>query len=795
MKMDLSTLQTLTKIAATQTADEKAVEQAFGNQAYAALVHKSGPLMNEQYRLGCEIIDKNEDLTKILGLYGFRLGRKSVSQLGMVPIIFMNGRILAADLFYRAGPKKFNPNNPDWAQYLIDITTRDEGQPQARSQTGKLQPLFHAERMLRTPESLGVKQGSQDLGKLRQHIDMEALRDTVADMCRQVKTAGVLRDFIERSGVGFAAIEAMEKAIAGSTKFARAVARTWPNSEWIPDNVQVQTKQAAEPDHVLLQVFVGEPTPELLKLAMNREQVTADLYKLGYSLDVNPNFSVAVTNVYEDSSVELHNPECPSISELLLSSGDRVKVLIGRQISACEMVEPARAHMGNATYPAPGTSTMFVPPRNPVNIVRLTPPADIEDGTVWTGNVTLWADTTVLPDDTREAGIPARDVSTDELYAFFNADLGVLSDPMYVLDRRKVGDVWHLGVATYPDGNSQLLVINPDATADKAGNVLNDKWRAIRVSYRTHEGSNSQATGYRSFNMDSVSGKRAPQWFCPPMAPATADDIRASILSNLNNVKSAAVIYDADHGTDGYRIDVGGHISRWMPRREAHIKLAGTLLVEPKQAGALLDQAKQTGNLKLWLQFPEKQASTMLQLVDREQFEDTMDPIFGIPRGREQRAVLRTQRTPIFTPNARIGDKVDTTRGVRNEPDSSLEKQKSVPDHILLQASPDQIAQYAETHGMPHVMDHAIFSAMAKTYDSEPFLDQYIVKIEDGVDALGRSIFQYYWKPQDWKNMYGQDDLQEIEDKLLNAFKGTGDCLLDLLKKSRYSAQGTSALS
>ena len=180
----------------------------------------------------------------------------------------------------------------------------------------------------------------------------------------------------------------------------------------------------------------------------------------------------------------------------------------------------------------------------------------------------------------------------------------------------------------------------------------------------------------------------------------------------------------------------------------------------------------------------------MLHLVDKENFEDTMDPVFGIRQGRDQRAVLRTQRVPIYTPASRIGDRWDSTRGVRNERDeplSSMEQAKSVPDHILLTSSPEEIANYAETNGMPHVLDHAIFGAMAKTYDSEPFLDQYIARIEDGVDALGRSIFLYYWKPKDWKTMYGQDDLQEIEDKLLNAFKGTGDILLDLLKKSRNS--------
>lgn len=773
--MDLSSLATLAKIASTQTPDQRAVEKAFGEQAYTMCTNKAGPLMGDQYRLGFEMVDSNEDFTKCLGLWVYRIFK----ELLMVPCIFVNGRVVGTDLLYRAGPKKFVPHTPEYCQYLLDLTTQDEGKPQTRADTGKLQPLFHAERLLKTPEAFGKLSSDHD-HRIPEEFRAQ-VKEAAQDMERQVKVAGVLRDFIQNSGDGLEVIDRMTDMMSKSAMFARAIALHFPPEKWMPDTVSV--KQAAtNEDPVLLQLFKGTPDAATLDKAFNREKVAAELYGQGYALDKPDTCPVPDHNtiVYDGGPPELRSPGSPGVMKLMLAGGDAVRVAVGLEMDAYDLITAKSDSCCNATSLV---STVDRHPR--LRVVVLDRPGNIEDGVVWSGRDPLWTE----PQDAGaldQQGTALSDTPADQLYVFVHPESGRMTEPLYLLDKRKVGSVTHLNIATYPGGTGSLVILNPDARDAQARNVINDSWRAIRVPYRTR--SSDHVSPCCGSSSSGFSDKRAPEWFCPVLSPATAQDIRASVTMNVPNTKLASLRFDPQAGKPFFSVTIDKQASYLMTPEQMHVKLAGTLMIDPEMAAVMMQQAKQAGRAEFWLEFPEKYASAMLRLLDREQFEPTMNPIFQVRQQDDQRATLRTARTPIYTPNARIGDKADSTRGANNDPDSSMDNSKSVPARILMSASPEQLAQYAEVHQLPHVIDHGIFTSMAKTYDSQMFIDQYLIKIEDGVDAEGRCIFLFYWKPQDWTKMYGQDDLSEIEDKLLNAFKSSGDILLDLLKKSRNSA-------
>jgi len=63
-------------------------------------------------------------------------------------------------------------------------------------------------------------------------------------------------------------------------------------------------------------------------------------------------------------------------------------------------------------------------------------------------------------------------------------------------------------------------------------------------------------------------------------------------------------------------------------------------------------------------------------------------------------------------------------------------------------------------------------------------LDKYAPGLEKGLDLLGRSLFLFYWKPQDFEKAFGVDDMTNLENMILSNFKSLGDLVLKFLKKN-----------
>ena len=51
-------------------------------------------------------------------------------------------------------------------------------------------------------------------------------------------------------------------------------------------------------------------------------------------------------------------------------------------------------------------------------------------------------------------------------------------------------------------------------------------------------------------------------------------------------------------------------------------------------------------------------------------------------------------------------------------------------------------------------------------------------------DRLGRILFLFYWKHEDFNQRYGSDDVVQMEDRLRNVFKQLGELTLNLKEKA-----------
>ena len=94
------------------------------------------------------------------------------------------------------------------------------------------------------------------------------------------------------------------------------------------------------------------------------------------------------------------------------------------------------------------------------------------------------------------------------------------------------------------------------------------------------------------------------------------------------------------------------------------------------------------------------------------------------------------------------------------------------------------LATQAAQLGQRHVFDYASIGGLAKVYDTGSLIDSYIPQFMQAVDRLGRVLFLYYWKNEDFGERYGTSETVEMEDTLRSVFKQFGNLALTLRKKT-----------
>lgn len=94
------------------------------------------------------------------------------------------------------------------------------------------------------------------------------------------------------------------------------------------------------------------------------------------------------------------------------------------------------------------------------------------------------------------------------------------------------------------------------------------------------------------------------------------------------------------------------------------------------------------------------------------------------------------------------------------------------------------LADQAAQAGQKHVFDQAAIGGLSKVYDTSAVVDSYIPTFMDSLDRIGRILFLFYWKHEDFNARYGSDDVVEMEDRLRSVFKQLGDLTLQLKEKA-----------
>lgn len=168
---------------------------------------------------------------------------------------------------------------------------------------------------------------------------------------------------------------------------------------------------------------------------------------------------------------------------------------------------------------------------------------------------------------------------------------------------------------------------------------------------------------------------------------------------------------------------------------------------------------------------PDYQNDFVSTGVDSD-FGIPIDDMSGIPQLYPLRRERQTQR-PAHYLDAAV-------------PLGSAAPMDHIPDEVLMQLTDPaaELSQMAATSGMDHLIDHGALGSLVKTFDAIGLVNTYLDDLEKGIDRLGRIVFLMLWKPADFAEKFGENDMPNLENTLVAAFEKHGDLVLELRQQS-----------
>ena len=102
-------------------------ESSFSNIAHAFMRERAPTL--QQYEVGFQLLDRNQENTKACGVFGFKVG----PQWLFAPVMFLNGDLKGHELLYIKNEDQFVPLKENWLDVVLQKKPNVLGEPVDRS--------------------------------------------------------------------------------------------------------------------------------------------------------------------------------------------------------------------------------------------------------------------------------------------------------------------------------------------------------------------------------------------------------------------------------------------------------------------------------------------------------------------------------------------------------------------------------------------------------------------------------------------------------------------------------------
>lgn len=709
--------------------DRSAAEKAFMDQAYAIVANRGKALFRDPFRLGFEIVDTNEKFTKMHAIFAFRCGDAVFS----VPVFFVNGEVLGGDSVYRGDVKRFSPYTDKWCSYLVRKATGASGKMVDRNT--QTQPDAYMRR-LAFPQ-FGHKSAS--VVEYDNFLTKEAAVEIWNEMVQHSLSADEVPLLVPRliKEAGEKAIDALSDVIGDSDVVQRYAAKIYANSDFTPE--VVKSASADEPNLYRISDI------NMCKTAAQREEVATK----GSSWDdKRTDFKVkhVTETILNRDMVELKNSGPADVVMHSEAKFDVEPAVVLKRRTTDDRNTLAVEHVS-------GSIVYFPQSKKFARVSRDTPVFG-------------------FPQCDREVETTSiGDAKTGKYYILVSADLKTVLDSPF-----KVSEITSTEDGKILSCCCGELIFRPDASRSEPGrNFFND------TDYRLLEVASTSDDGYERPAEENgmMTEAEVDRWMrTAGSAELQSEDFRISREEPSN-------LFSLEKSDDTAPFH---KVASSLDRDELVACLAAGCGMPASKAVELADKAIFSGSLT-FRAFAREKSAFVTRITSPETWITGYDPILGVKTDTPQERQLMT-----FTPQRarqvpRYGDHfVQDAPYVPNDPDED-----GLPETDLLSLNPEQMASKADGLGLPHVLDHSVFSQLAtRTMDSINQVRKYLPDIETGVDRYARILFLIRYRPAEFEQAYGKEETQNMEEELRSLFDTAGDNLLRLLKrfdKDRYSSE------
>lgn len=810
-------------------------ERSFADLAYARIKDKAPKLLD--FMVGFQVLDKTEDETRAAGIFGFQVGK----QWFYAPIFFINGELKGYELLYIKDQDAFVPLQENWVNYLISRRPQQVGggTPFNESELGVIAPNFrvYARSPLRgwdktagyvkgsnvgpcTFEDDGIKAaGYWYTGKM---FDvMPALPCfTISPNHDVYKQAAARMDLAKLiPGLGVKAAKWVAAQVAAQPKLASALGKFYKSTDFVPANVKAAAVSELKPvsdsilakhgldrdlfkyyttklaranavtpvgtDKVVLRILMDHGVKSAAHLRTVLDTVLAEPIKSAAKEDPGTEKTVKVISRREG----MDNPEKLSDTEKEELMHDGVVVHDERPDSAkskiydINMLDVLTNPTKSGLYDMLGKDGKSYP----VLIVM--------------GPKTIGAGVADIALVTRTDGegfdhFDAKDILVNKERC---GDWKEFYDKLPSVNDMKVGEKY---LVVGPSGEGSLVfgVVSKDGSEYQVhvleGHYVGSKRMSTDTKYCHGRVNHDYPT--QNVNDKAITDFDGVDYWKHSVRPVVVTG-KAQYLKPIGDTLMVPDRYKV-FKISGQCPNIGfapgtltdAELLLWKQAGLSQIRVYSDGLGYQIDYGTLsprmqLDDAYKT--LIVQHGTSKSAAQMMLKRADAKG-HDT----FYI----KQAATYRTTGGPLTPgPNAPPMSQLDNIQGY----DANLKANVSMPQVTyepvgmplgsyedynpeVMDKQTTQSVMSAAQSGQKEVLDTAVLSGMLKTMNTESMIDKYLGDLVTGEDRIGRMLFLFYWHNDKFVDRYGEKDMRELEDVLTNTFKGVGDLILFLKKKS-----------
>jgi hypothetical protein len=707
-------------------------ERKFGQLVDAQVNEKLPSLVDS--RIGFQVIDKNEDETRAVGVAAF-----VVNDVWLyIPVFFLNGEMKGFDLVYMKNKDIFIPAMDNWIETIKDqgITALGTGRDKGKDEEFVAGPADT--HVFVTEASTFGKNASFDANSL---IEKEEWDRMVSHSRGDVQFPDLMSDIPK---LGKTACKAFIDSFMQDADFANALFSNYS----VEDLQKVATECAvvAFPDTPVEEEEVKIYTQDMPKEAKHDLEDTEKRLLMNQGIYVKDN-RTNHSKVFQESvdTSTYQNPVDPGIYDIFLQNGEHKTFIV---LTPQLFGERGSMNISRPSRSSKGRTLCLIDPDNPKKYIRKEntdvygkPSTNIDEKTTKAVQGGRKASLRTLKDIKKDVYMLFVHSANSSIETCLRAKKHASDGSMYVTVKNTTGNG---NVAFAPlEGDQELMVefTGPDGKLKVHGNKL------------------FVPEGTRIFTHDPYSASTDKNTELLLGGPSSM----YQLMHKQANLHHLSITHSGDTATIKFDGESEGMVSKVA---------ALTSLV--KDHGIYAGQAVQM--LKEAEKSPYSTKGFLIKHAasyDSAAYGASQRPFQGGPGGQHENAVTVS---------------VNTTTGNKHSQPKDSQDKNILPEEAIEQA------QQASAAGIKEVFDVSVIESLLDIADVGELRRDYITDMIRGMDKVGRMLFIYYWHNDEFEDRYGKEDMIKLEDTLKQVFQSTGDLVLFLKEKTAFNPDSSESL-